>query len=74
VITSTSKDNDTKRLVDVFDMEGRYIDSFYLQFPLNNEAHWIEISILSDDGFIFIPEQSEDGFVSIGKYRIKDNF
>jgi hypothetical protein len=74
VITSTSKDNDTKRLVDVFDMEGRYIDSFYLQFPLNNETHWIEISILSDDGFIFIPEQSEDGFVSIGKYRIKDNF
>jgi hypothetical protein len=74
VITSTSKDNDTKRLVDVFDMEGRYIDSFYLQFPLNNETHWIGSSILSDDGFLFIPEQSEDGFVSIAKYRIKDNF
>jgi hypothetical protein len=74
VITSTSKDNDTKRLVDVFDMEGRYIDSFYLQFPLNNETHWIGSSILSDDGFLFIPEQSEDGFVSIAKYRIKGNF
>jgi hypothetical protein len=74
VITSTSKDNDTKRLVDVFDMEGKYIDSFYLQFPLNNEKRWFERSILSDDGFIFIPEQSEDGFVSIAKYRIKDNF
>lgn len=74
VITSTSKDNDTKRLVDVFDMEGIYIDSFYLQFPLNNETHWVGNSILSDDGFIFIPEQNQDGFVSIGKYRIKDNF
>ena len=74
VITSTSKDNDTKRLVDVFDMEGKYIDSFYLQFPLNNETHWIANSILADDGFIFIPEQSEEGFVSIGKYRIKDDF
>jgi len=74
VITSTSKDNDTKRLVDVFDMEGNYIDSFYLQFPSNNKIHWVGSSILSDDGFIFIPEQSEDGLVSIAKYRIKDKF
>ena len=74
VITSTSKDNNSKRLVDVFDMEGKYIDSFYLQFLLNNETHWIGNSILSDDGFIFLPEQNQDGFVSIGKYRIKEKF
>jgi hypothetical protein len=73
-MTSTAKDNNSKPLIDVFDMEGNYIDSFYLQFPPNKETHWIVNSILSDDGFIFIPEQSEDGFVSIGKYRIKDNF
>lgn len=73
-ITSTAKDNDSKRLVDVFDMEGKYIDSFYLQFPLNNKTHWIGNSLLTDSGFIFIPEQDQDGFVSIGKYRIKDNF
>jgi len=74
VITSTSKDNNSKWIVDVFDMEGKYIDSFYLQFPLNNETHWIGNSILSDDGFIFIPEQNQDGLVSIGKYRIKEKF
>jgi hypothetical protein len=73
-MTSTAKDKNSKPLIDVFDMEGNYIDSFYLQFPSNKETHWIVNSILSDDGFIFIPEQSEDGFVSIGKYRIKDNF
>jgi hypothetical protein len=73
-LTSTAKDKDSKPLIDVFDMEGKYIDSFYLQFPSNNKTHWIVNSILSDDGFIFIPEQSEDGFVSIAKYRIKDNF
>lgn len=72
VFTSTTKDNGAKTLIDVFDMEGNYIDSFYLQFPSNNKTHWIISSILSDDGFIFIPEQSEDGLVSIGKYRIKD--
>lgn len=74
VMTSTTKDKDTKRLVDIFDMGGKYIDSFYLQFPLNNETHWIGNSILSDDGFIFVPEQNQDGFISIGKYKIKDKF
>jgi len=34
----------------------------------------IDSSILSDDGFIFIPEQNQNGFFSIGKYRINDNF
>ena len=71
-MTSTAKDNNSKPLIDVFDMEGNYIDNFYLQFPSNKETHWIVNSILSDDGFIFIPEQSEDGLVSIAKYQIKD--
>ena len=74
MITSTTKDNDTKNLIDVFDMEGKYADSFYLQFPSNNETHWIVNSILSDDGFLFVPEQDQDGFVSIAKYRVKANF
>jgi hypothetical protein len=74
VLTSTTKDNNAKPLIDVFDMEGNYIDNFYLQFPSNNKTHWIVNAILSDDGFILIPEQSEDGFISIAKYRIKDNF
>ena len=74
VITSTSKNNDTKRLVDVFDMGGKYIDSFYLRFPLNNETYRTGHSILSDDGFILLPTQNQDGFVSIRKYRIKENF
>lgn len=74
VITSTTKDSGTKRHVDVFNMEGKYIDSFYLQFPLNNARHWIGTTILSDDGYILIVEQNQDGFISIGKYRIKDKF
>ncbi len=72
VRTSTSRDNNTKSLIDIFDKEGKYIDSYYLQFPLNKEEHFYTKSLLSDDGFILVPEQNQDGLVSIGKYRIKD--
>lgn len=73
-ITSTTKNDDSQRLVDVFDMNGQYEDNFFLDFSSSNRAHWIGHSVISDDGtYIFIPEQNqEDGLVSIGKYRIKD--
>jgi hypothetical protein len=70
VVTSTQKDNESNWLVDVFDFEGRYIDCFYLQFPPNHQKHLIQTSVLSNDGFLALSEESEDGFVSIAKYRI----
>ena len=71
VFTSTLKEDN--RLIDVFDMEGNYIDAFYLQFPENDMNHNPVHSLLSDDGFLFIPEENiETGLVSIGKYKIKD--
>ena len=73
VRTSTSKDNGTKSLIDIFDKDGKYIDSYYLQFPLNNEVHFYTSGLLSDEGFIFVPEQNQEGLVSIGKYKIKDS-
>jgi len=70
VFTSTTKDEN--ELIDIFDMEGNYIDCFYLQFPVNNEYHNPFNTMISDDGFLFIPEENKDtGFVSIGKYKIK---
>lgn len=74
IVTSTIKDNGLSWLIDVFDMEGKYIDCFYLKFPSNNQKPWVLASILSDDGFIILPEESQDGYVSIVKYRIKENF
>jgi hypothetical protein len=73
-VTSTTKDNGPAWLIDVFDMEGKYVDCFYLQFPSNNENPWITYSVLSDDGFIILPEESQDGYVSIVKYRIKEKY
>jgi len=72
VFTSTLKEGN--RLIDVFDMEGNYIDCFFLQFPENNMKHNPVHSLLSEDGFLFIPEENyETGRVSIGKYEIKDD-
>ena len=74
VFTSVAKPDGDDRQVDVFDADGRYIDSVILRFPpegLNHRAvaRW---TLLTDDGILIIPEQDEDGLVSIGKYRIPD--
>ena len=74
VFTSSTKDNDgVTDLIDVFDMGGSYIDSFYLQFPADNENHWVSGSVLSDSGFLFTTLENKDaGLLSIAKYRILD--
>jgi hypothetical protein len=73
VITSTRSEDNTRWLVDLFDMEGKYTDSFHLQFPKKNMKHELGWALFSDDGHIYIPEQShETGYISIGKYRLKD--
>jgi hypothetical protein len=74
VFTSVMKPNGDDQQVDVFDAEGRYIDSVVLRFPAGDRNHravarW---TLMTDDGFYFIPEQEADGLVSIGKYRIPD--
>jgi len=71
VFTSTLKDQ--KRLIDVFDLEGNYVDCFYLKYPDNNCYHKPSHIRLSDDGFFYVPEENMDtGLVSIAKYRIKE--
>lgn len=61
VRTSTT-DEDKGHLIDVFDFEGRLIDSFYM--PGN-------LRIVGTDGDrIFVRETDEDELVSIVKYRI----
>jgi hypothetical protein len=74
VITSTISEDETRFLVDVFDMEGKYTDSFYLQFPKKNTEYQLRKALFSEDGHIYIPEQNQEtGFMSIGKYRLIDS-
>ena len=74
VFTSSSKNHDgVTGLIDVFDMEGRYIDNFFLQFPADNENHWFRASVLSASGFLFtVLEDKDTGLLSIAKYRMLD--
>jgi len=61
-------------LVDVFDLEGRYLDNFYL--PLlwirmeGNIAYHFPMTIQGN--YLFVVEQDEDGLISIVKYEIID--
>jgi hypothetical protein len=70
--TSTMKEKGNDRLIDVFDVGGRFVDSFRLEFPDKNVRHSYSKGLITSDGFMFVPEQDEDGLVSIGKYRIAD--
>jgi hypothetical protein len=74
VFTSVMKPDGDDQQVDVFDEAGRFIDNLVLRYPAGGRNHrgvarW---TLLTDDGFFIIPEQEEDGLVSIGKYRILD--
>ncbi|MBN2265083.1 MAG: hypothetical protein JW775_04630 [Candidatus Aminicenantes bacterium] len=74
VFTSVMKADGDDRLVDIFDAEGRYADSIVLRFPDSGRDHRVvsRWSLLTDDGFFYIPEQEEDGLITIGKYRVPD--
>ncbi len=58
VFTSVTKPNGDDNQVDVFDAEGRYIDSIILRYPAGDRNHrgvagW---TLLTADGFFFVPE------------------
>lgn len=73
VFTSAVRPGGNDQLVDVFDADGRFIDSFFLRFPPGPRNHRSvrRKSLVTDDGFFFVPEQEENGLVTIGKYKIR---
>jgi hypothetical protein len=60
--------------VDVFDASGRYIDSFVLHFPSSGRNHVRarRKMLITDDGYLFVPEEEKDGLVTIAKYKMRD--
>jgi hypothetical protein len=72
VFTSTIRSGGDDQQVDVFDEAGRFVDSVILRFPAEGRNHRARWTALTDDGFFIIPEQEEDGLITIGKYRIVD--
>jgi len=70
VFTSTKKGK--KSLIDVFDMEGNYIDRFHLEYPDNGLFHKPYNTLISDAGYLYVPEENkETGLFCITKYKIE---
>lgn len=68
VLTST-KDKMGNRLVDVYDMEGRYIDNFYLQFSEKITPRNFAYGTIAIKGdFLYTIDEDLNGNMSIGKY------
>lgn len=78
VVTSTF-DKDKGFLVDVFDVNGKFLDSFFLLQP--DKAHEARMDKLMDYGvkimtvdgeFLYISEEDESGNLFIVKYRMEN--
>ena len=65
-VATSTVDKDKGRLIDVFDQDGRFVDSFYLGADRSLMA-------VSDD-FILCQETNEDETVSIVKYRFDTSY
>jgi hypothetical protein len=69
-VTST-RDSNQSRLVDVYDMDGTYVDNFYLQYP-EGISHptfaYRNVAIRGNN--LFSIDEEKDGTMSVNKYRI----
>jgi hypothetical protein len=69
-VTST-RDSNQSRLVDVYDMDGHYIDNFYLQYPEGlSHAHFSSSDVTIAGDFLYSIDEERDGTMSVNKYRI----
>lgn len=73
VFTST-KDKNKNRLVDVYNMEGKYIDSFYLVYPEGRQPrNFAYGTVAIKGGFLYSIDEDAEGYFSIAKYSVIDN-
>jgi hypothetical protein len=73
-VATSTVDKQKGVLIDVFDVEGRYLDNFYLKFPYELDP----ISILYKPmelarEYLYAVEKNEDDTISIRKYRVGRN-
>jgi len=71
-ITSEKNENN-EWLIDVYDRDGKYVDSFFLCFPDDIEPkRYQNIQIFAWKNFLYSVDQDEEGYYSIAKYSIVD--
>ncbi|MCJ7582373.1 MAG: 6-bladed beta-propeller [Candidatus Aminicenantes bacterium] len=73
VFTST-RDKVKGRLIDVYNMEGKYIDNFYIKFPdkITLEGFRFGNVVLRGE-YMYSIDEHEDGFYSVAKYKLNED-
>jgi len=72
---TSEKNEENGWLIDSYDMDGRYIDNFFLCFPNDIEPkRYQNIKIIAWKNFLYSVDQDKEGYYSIGKYSIDDLF
>lgn len=72
VLTST-RDEEQRALIDVFDVEGKYIDNFYLSLPERLASLGFNLKPIYIYGeFLLAVEKNQDETYSLVKYKIID--
>jgi len=68
---TSTRDKKNRRLIDVYDMEGKYINNFYLEYPKDiNPRNFAYDSISLMGEYIYSIDEDINGFFSIAKYMI----
>lgn len=68
---TSEKNEDNEWLIDVYDRDGKFVDSFFLCFPDDIEPKRFQsIQIIAWKNFLYSVDQDKEGYYSIVKYRI----
>ncbi len=71
-VTSTA-DVSRRHLVDVYDMDGHYLDSFYLEYPAEvTHARFSKGNIAVYGDRIYSIDEEADGALSVNVYRVRE--
>jgi len=71
-VTTSTVDKQKGVLIDVFDVEGRYLDNFYLKFPYELDLISILYRPMELAGaYLYVAERNEDDTLSIKKYSVQ---
>lgn len=70
---TSEKNEDGHWLVDVYDMDGKFVDYFFLCFPEDVEPkRYQNIQLITWKDYLFSADQDSAGYYSIAKYKIED--
>ena len=70
---TSEKNEEENWLIDVYDVDGRYVDNFFLCFPDDVEPkRYQNIQLITWKDYLYSVDQDSEGYYSIAKYRIED--